>query len=146
MIKLINYPNPEVQWTVTYLWSLVWIFSLLRWKVSRGTNSSPLRDATWCSYSKCWNQTNYRYNQSALWYWSFQNAFALDFRHFKVQIKCERGHKFIYIMYHIKVLLDIYQLGCGPFFLSLVTDKRLKGLVTLTCLHFFNKGCFYVYT
>ena len=62
-------------------------------------------------------------------YWSFQNVFEMDFMHFQSSNTLWKGAQ-IHVSYHIKVkdLLDICQWGCNPSFVSLLTDRRLKGL------------------
>ena len=47
---------------------------------------------------------------------------------FKVQIQSERGHKLIQFMFQNKDkdLLGIYQYGCDPFCVSLLTERHLK--------------------
>ena len=45
-----------------------------------------------------------------------------------VQIQIDKGHELILFMFQNKDkdLLDIYQYGCDPFCVSLLTDRHLK--------------------
>ena len=47
---------------------------------------------------------------------------------FNIQIQSDRGHKLMLVMFQDKDkdLLGIYQYGCDPFCLSLLTDRHLK--------------------
>ena len=47
---------------------------------------------------------------------------------FNIQIQSDRGHKLMLFMFQNKDkdLLGIYQHGCDPFFVSLLTDRHLK--------------------
>ena len=47
---------------------------------------------------------------------------------FNIKIQSERGHKFVYLMGHININIDVYQCSCGSFCVSLLTDKMFKRL------------------
>ena len=49
---------------------------------------------------------------------------------FNIQIQSERWQNFVWLMRHIivKDLLDVYKWGWGPFCISLLTYRRLKGI------------------
>ena len=47
---------------------------------------------------------------------------------FNIKIQSERGHKFVYLMCHININIDVYQCSCGSFSVPLLTDKTFKRL------------------
>ena len=65
---------------------------------------------------------------------------------FNVKIQSEKGHKFMYIIYHNKVkdLLDICKWGCSPFYMTLLTDKTFNRTEVSDFVTFSNNGRFYV--
>ena len=68
-------------------------------------------------------------NKGAVYYWSFQNVFCPGFGAFSTfKFKVIEGTKLMLFMFQNKDkdLLGIYQYGCDPFCVSLLTDRHLK--------------------
>ena len=61
---------------------------------------------------------------------------------FNIQIQSDRGHKLMLFMFQSKDkdLLGIYQYGCDPFFVSLLTDMCLKVRSKCILFTFSDKG------
>ena len=61
---------------------------------------------------------------------------------FNIQIQRDRGHKLILFMFQNKDkdLLGIYQYGCDPFWVSLLTDRHLKVRSNSILFTFSDKG------
>ena len=61
---------------------------------------------------------------------------------FNIQIQSDRGHKLILFMFQNKDkdLLGIYQYGCNPFCVSLLTDRHLKVRSNSILFMFSDKG------
>ena len=61
---------------------------------------------------------------------------------FNIQIQSDRGHKLMLFMFQNKDkdLLGIYQYGCDPFCVSLLTDRHLKLRSNSILFTFSNKG------
>ena len=61
---------------------------------------------------------------------------------FNIQIQSDRGHKLMLFMFQNKDkdLLGIYQYGCDPLCVSLLTDRHLKVCTNRICLHFRTKA------
>ena len=61
---------------------------------------------------------------------------------FNIQIQSDRGHKLMLFMVQNKDkdLLDIYQYGCDPFCVSLLTDRHLKVRSNSILFTFSDKG------
>ena len=61
-------------------------------------------------------------------------------------MQIEKGHKFTLIMCHMNVedLLDIHKYGCGPFCVSLLTDRHLKGLARVILFTFSKNWRFFM--
>ena len=63
---------------------------------------------------------------------------------FNIQIQSDRGHKLTLFMFQNKDkdLLGIYQYGCDPFCVSLLTDRLLKVHSNRILFGFSDKGAF----
>ena len=61
---------------------------------------------------------------------------------FNIQIQSDRGHKLMLSMFQNKDkdLLGIYQYGCDPFCVSLLTDRHLKVRSNSILFTFSDKG------
>ena len=61
---------------------------------------------------------------------------------FSIQIQSDRGYKLMLFMFQNKDkdLLGIYQYGCDPFCLSLLTDRHLKVRSNSILFTFLDKG------
>ena len=61
---------------------------------------------------------------------------------FNIQIQSDRGHKLMLFMFQNKDkdLFGIYQYGCDPFCVSLLTDRHLKVRSNSILFTFSNKG------
>ena len=61
---------------------------------------------------------------------------------FNIQIQSDRGHKLMLFMFQNKDkdLLGIYQYGCDPFCVSLLTDRHLKVRSNSILFAFSDKG------
>ena len=61
---------------------------------------------------------------------------------FNIQIQSDRGHKLMLFMFQNKDkdLLGIYQYGCDPFCVSLLTDRHLKVRSNSILFTFSDKG------
>ena len=61
---------------------------------------------------------------------------------FNIQIQSDRGHKLMLFMFQNKDkhLLGIYQYGCDPFCVSLLTDMHLKVRSNSILFTFVDKG------
>ena len=61
---------------------------------------------------------------------------------FNIQIQSDRGHKLMLFMFQNKDkdLLGIYQYGCDPFCVSLLTDRHLKVRCNSILFTFSDKG------
>ena len=61
---------------------------------------------------------------------------------FNIQIQSDRGHKSMLFMFQNKDedLLGIYQYGCDPFCVSLLTDRHLKVCSNSILFMFSDKG------
>ena len=61
---------------------------------------------------------------------------------FNIQIQRDRGHKLMLFMFQNKDkdLLGIYQYGCDPFCVSLLTDRHLKVRSNSILFTFSDKG------
>ena len=61
---------------------------------------------------------------------------------FNIQIQSDRRHKLMLFMFQNinKDLLGIYQYGCDPFWVSLLTDKHLKVRSNRILFTFSDKG------
>ena len=61
---------------------------------------------------------------------------------FNIQIQSDRGNKLMLFMFQNKDkhLLGIYQYGCDPFCVSLLTDGRLKVRSNSILFRFSDKG------
>ena len=63
---------------------------------------------------------------------------------FNIQIQSDRGHKLMLFMFQNKDkdLLGIYQYGCDPFCVSLLTDRHLKVPSNSILFTFSDKGAY----
>ena len=61
---------------------------------------------------------------------------------FNIHIQSDREHKSMLFMFHNKDkdLLGIYQYGCNPFRVSLLTDRHLKVRFNSILFTFSDKG------
>ena len=64
---------------------------------------------------------------------------------FNIQIQSDRGYKLMLFMFQnkdkdLKFLLGIYQYGCDPFCVSLLTDRHLKVRSNSILFTFSDKG------
>ena len=61
---------------------------------------------------------------------------------FNIQIQSDRGHKLRLFVFQNKdkVLLGIYQYGCDPFCVSLLTDRHLNVRSNSILFTFWDKG------
>ena len=61
---------------------------------------------------------------------------------FNIQIQSDRGHKLMLLIFQNKDkdLLGIYQYGCDPFCVSLLTDRHLKVRSNSILFTFSDKG------
>ena len=61
---------------------------------------------------------------------------------FNIQIQRDRGHKLMLFMFQNKDkdLLGIYQYGCDPFCVSMLTDRHLKVRSNSILFTFSDKG------